>query len=99
MRYSAKGGPIRHTELKDGIYEGTVTEGPVKVIAEITIANHRITDINLIRHRTWKDKPAQEIIPKRIIKAQSTDVDGLSGATMSSVAIMDTVEDAVDRAR
>lgn len=82
---NAKGGPIRHTDLKDGIYEGTATEGPVKVITEVTIANHRITDLNLIKHRTWKGKPAQEIIPERIIKAQSTDVDGVLGATMSRI--------------
>ena len=42
------GGPISRNSLKDGIYDGEATEGPVKVLAEVTIENQRITDIDLI---------------------------------------------------
>jgi fumarate reductase flavoprotein subunit len=39
------------------------------------------------------------IIPNRIIEKQSTKVDSVSGATLSSVAIMNAVEDAVKKAQ
>jgi uncharacterized protein with FMN-binding domain len=42
--------------------------------------------------------PAEEIIPARIIEKQSTNVDAVSGATMSSDAIMNAVQLAIERA-
>ncbi len=93
------GGPISHSDLKSGTYEGTAKNGPVKVKAMVTISDQEIIDIDLIEHRTWKGGAAEGVIPVRIIEAQSTKVDAVSGATMSSVAIMNAVEDAVQKAR
>ena len=93
------GGPISHANLKDGTYEGSAGNGPVRVKAMITISNQKITGIELIEHRAWKGGAAEGIIPYRIIETQSTKVDAVSGATMSSVAIMNAVEDAVQKAR
>ena len=93
------GGPIPHGDLKDGTYDGSARNGPVKVKVEITIADQQITDIDLIEHRTWKGGIAEGTIPNRIIAAQSTKVDAVSGATMSSVAIMNAVEDAIQKAQ
>ena len=93
------GGPIPHANLKDGIYYGTAANGPVKVKAKVTINDQKIAAIDLIEHRTWKGGAAEGIIPNRIIDEQTTRVDAVSGATMSSVAIMNAVEDAVQKAR
>ena len=93
------GGPIPAASLKDGIYDGQAKDGPVKVIAKVTIQNHRITNIKLIDHRTWKGKKAENVIPGRIIDEQSTSVDAVSGATVSSRAIMNAVEAAVQKAK
>ncbi len=93
------GGPLSHSDLKNGSYEGTARNGPVKVKAMVTISDQEITDIDLTEHRTWKGGDAEGVIPDRIIEAQSTSVDAVSGATMSSVAIMNAVEDAVQKAR
>jgi uncharacterized protein with FMN-binding domain len=82
------GGPIPVNSLKDGTYIGQAKDGPVKVIAEVTIQNQRVKNINLIEHRTWKGKRAENTIPGRIIDEQSTRVDAVSGATLSSRAIM-----------
>jgi uncharacterized protein with FMN-binding domain len=40
--------------------------------------------------------PAEEVIPAKIIEKQSTNVDVVSGATMSSTAIMDAVQLAIE---
>ena len=63
-----------------------------------TIENQRITKINLLKHRNWKGKDGEQVIV-RIIENQSTRVDAVSGASMSSVAIMNAVENAVQKAK
>ena len=93
------GGPIIENSLKDGIYDGKAKVGPVKVLARVTIQNQRITNISLLEHRTWKGRAAENIIPFRIIDEQSTNVDAVSGATVSSTAIMNAVDDAIQMAK
>ena len=84
--------------ISDGIYEGSYRSGPVKVVASVNIKNGRIIKIKLLKHTTWKGKPAETIIPNRIIQKQSTRVDAVSGATISSRVIMNAVQDAINKA-
>jgi uncharacterized protein with FMN-binding domain len=56
-----------------------------------------ITDIKLVMHRNWRGEPAEAVI-ERIVEEQSTDVDVVTGATMSSRVIMNAVEDALKKA-
>ena len=93
------GGPILKNSLKDGTYDGKAKVGPVKVLARVTIQNQRVTNVGLLEHRNWKGKAAENIIPHRIIDEQSTKVDAVSGATVSSTAIMNAVEDAIQMAK
>lgn len=93
------GGPITENSLIDGTYEGMAKKGPVKVLAKVTIDHQRIANIELVEHRNWRGGAAETIIPDRIIDAQSTRVDVVSGATLSSAVIMNAVEDAVRKAR
>ena len=93
------GGPILKNSLTDGVYKGKAKDGPVRVLVEVTIQNKHITNINLLEHRTWKGRPAEHIIPVRIIDEQSTKVDAVSGATVSSRAIMNAVENAIQKAQ
>lgn len=93
------GGPIVPRGLMDGVYDGQAKNGPVKVKASVKIQAQRIAEITLTEHRNWRGGPAEEVIPARIIDAQSTKVDAVSGATASSIAIMNAVEDAVHKAR
>ncbi len=92
------GGPIPEGGLRDGTYEGSASVGPVKVVAKVTIDGHRIAQVELLEHRTWKGGAAEGIIPGRIVEAQSTQVDAVSGATMISRAIMNAVEVAIRKA-
>jgi uncharacterized protein with FMN-binding domain len=92
------GGPLPKNNLADGTYQGEAKNGPVSVLAEVTIKNQRIVKIDLLKHRNWKGKPAEQILA-RMIEEQSTSVDAVSGATTSSVTIMNAVEDAVRKAQ
>lgn len=92
------GGPIPTTALKDGVYEGSASSFPVKVKVDVTVKDNRIAAIDLVKHRNGRGESAETLIPERIIAAQSTKVDVVSGATYSSNAIMNAVEDALRKA-
>ena len=93
------GGQIPPDGLMDGVYEGKATNWPVKVLARVKIQSRHITSIEIVEHRNGKGSPAEDMIPDRIIKEQSTRVDAVSGATISSKTIMNAVENAIQKAK
>jgi len=93
------GGPVPGEGLKDGVYGGEAKSGPVWVMVEVRVQDRRISGVRVLEHRHWRGEAAEKVIPARIIEEQSTCVDAVSGATTSSIAIMNAVEDAVKKAR
>jgi uncharacterized protein with FMN-binding domain len=93
-----KRGPFNSDFVTDGVYEGSATIWPVKAVVKVAVENRRIARIDILEHRTMLGGPAEEVIPAKIIEKQSTDVDVVSGATMSSDAIMDAVQLAIEGA-
>jgi uncharacterized protein with FMN-binding domain len=90
------GQPITR-QLKDGVYEGNYTGGPNKAFVKVTIENNKIIEIQILEHWALKGKKADLIIPGRILENQRTDVDVVSGATNSSIVIMNAVQRAVEK--
>lgn len=81
----------------DGTYTGE-GEGFGGIIgAEVKVSGGKIVSVNLLEHSESKEisDPAIEEIPKAIVKAQSPDVDIVSGATFTSRGIMEAVADAL----
>ena len=91
-------GDITSISLTDGVYKGSYSKGPNKAVVLVTIENNRIKDIFLKKHRAWKGKEAGPVVIQRIIENQSTRVDAVSGATNSSMVIMNAVQMAVEKA-
>ncbi|MGI6174192.1 MAG: FMN-binding protein [Christensenellales bacterium] len=85
------------SKIEDGTYPGSYAIFPVKVSVETTILQGKITRIDLLEHFNGKGATA-EIIVDHIIDKQSLQVDGVSGATVSSVAIKKAVEDSLNGA-
>lgn len=84
---------------KDGIYYGTGTGfgGPLKV--KVEISDGKITSIQIVENsdgRSYISKASALI--SSIISKQSTNVDTVSGATYSSVGIIQAVRDALSHA-
>lgn len=74
-------------------------EGAIEV--EVTVdENGAVTDIKVTKNGDTPgiSDPAVETMPGRILAAQSANVDGVSGATMTSDAIKEAVLDAVTKA-
>ncbi|MGE5578451.1 MAG: FMN-binding protein [Bacillota bacterium] len=80
--------------VEDGTYSGHYDTGPVIVDVDVTVKNHVITSVNLVRHRNGQGAAGEGVIGK-VLAAQSIKVDAVSGATMSSYAILLAIEDAL----
>lgn len=92
------GGPVNQERLVDGSYEGSYERGPNKAVVKVAIKNNEIVSIQILKHRAWKGKKAESVIPGIIIEKQSTEVDAVSGATNSSRVIMNAVQRAIEKA-
>jgi NosR/NirI family transcriptional regulator, nitrous oxide reductase regulator len=84
----------------DGMYEGQGTGKNPGIKVSVTIKDDKITDITVIScndNSEYFDEAAA-VIPKSIIEAQATNVDTVSGSTLSSEGIIKAVEDALSKA-
>ena len=80
--------------VADGTYEGSAETPLVKVTVAVTVENHTLKDIQLLRHENGKGAPAEAMLPEMLSK-NTSEVDTVSGATMSSKAIRAAVRDAL----
>jgi len=97
---SVLGGPVEPGKVADGRYEGDYRAFPDHVWVEVEIADGRIADCAVTKTRgVFRETGAETEIPKRIVAAQSTDVDAVSGATQLSHAIMNAAETAIVQAK
>lgn len=69
--------------------------GTLKV--EVTVEGDKIKNVEVTEHKETPDisDPALNEIPGKIVEANSTDVDDISGATITSQAIRNAVDDAL----
>ncbi len=81
--------------VADGTYSGSSGAFPVTAEVRVTVSDHAITDIVLVSHSHGPDHGA-DAITGEVIKAQSLNVDAVSGATTSSKVILLAIEDALN---
>ena len=90
----------RSDALVDGEYEGRYRSFPNSAHVAVRLVDGRIAAVELLHHgASWVGARAAEPITERIVAEQSAQVDAVSGATNSSVVIMNAVQDALDKAR
>lgn len=86
---------------KDGTYTGTARGYKPGLTVSVTVSNGKVSDIEITSHNESKgfyEEPF-EVVPQEIIDSQSTKVDAVSGATRSSVGIMNAVANALQGAK
>lgn len=87
--------------LKDGSYVGSDKNVLGEVTLRVTLKDSKIQDIEILKNTFAHCKPistAFEIVPQRVISAQSLDVDAVTGATVSSTSIKRAVLNALRKA-
>ena len=86
--------PVSLETVSDGTYTGETHAGIIQVQVEVEVEDHRIKDIRLLKHRNGQGTAAEELL-NEIISEQRVDLDTVSGATYSSLAIENAVIDAL----
>ena len=82
--------------VSDGVYEGTAETPLVKVAVEVTVQNHTLREIRLLRHENGQGAPAEAMLVD-MLSRNTSEVDGVAGATLSSKAIRAAVREALAR--
>ena len=86
---------------KDGSYEGTATGFGGDITVKVTVDGGKITAVDIVSAEKEDGAyltMAEDIIPK-IIDAQTSEVDTISGATFSSTGIKNATAQALDSAQ
>lgn len=94
----ARWGALSTDQVQDGVYLARAKRGPVEAVVQVQIKRHRLNKIRVIKLRCAVCSGAEVTIPRRILDRQSTRVDAVTGATISSLTIMEAVQHAVDQA-
>ena len=82
-------------QIPDGTYLGQYSGYRFTNIAEITIVNHKITKIDIVK--TQREDLSLELVDA-VIAAQSPVIDTISGATLDQKAFLKAVEIALSQA-
>jgi len=83
------------TKVADGTYTGYYSAFPVTVKLTVTVKDHVITEITILKHDNGQGKPAEAILDE-VIAHQSLEVDVIAGATYSSKVILKALQDALN---
>jgi uncharacterized protein with FMN-binding domain len=93
------GGSVKAGAIEDGSYIGYYKSPPNSAKVDVLVEKGRIAHVTLLWHgASWVGSKAEDVIPRRIVDEQSTDVDVVVGATNSSRVIMNAVQNALDKA-
>ncbi|AXY24989.1 flavocytochrome c [Suicoccus acidiformans] len=86
---------------KDGIYEGEADGHNGPLIVEVEVRNGMINSVSIIEHSETEGiaGSALEVIPEFIIQANGVEVDTVSGASVTSEAILKAVAQALSLAQ
>jgi len=84
-------------KVQDGVYKGSCSVIPVTADVQVTVEDHKIIDIKIIKHVNGQGAKA-EILANKVVQSQSLNVDVISGATISSKVIIKAIENALNNA-
>lgn len=83
--------------LEDGVYEGKFHYGRWDNELSITVKDHKITNINIIKDVMFAKPEVSKELFHRVIEMQNTTVDAVSQATATSKAYLKSIEQALSK--
>ena len=90
---------VDFSRLPDGTYQGTFNGGRFSNTVEVTVTDHKVTAIKVVKDVTFKNPARRRQIIDSVIKAQSLKVDTITGATATSKAYLKAIENALSGAK
>ncbi|NBD25004.1 FMN-binding protein [Paenibacillus glycinis] len=95
---AASSEPSINNTYKDGIYSGTGMNRRGSIQVTITIEQDRIMDVEISDFAMHYSESDIVGLPDEVTQSQSATVDNVSGATYSTAAFEDAVQDALAQA-
>jgi uncharacterized protein with FMN-binding domain len=86
---------IDFSKIPDGIYSGSYNKGRFGYRVEVDVRDGRILNINVINKPKVSLVDIPEKIINRVIEKQSLNIDTITGATVTSKAILKAIENAL----
>ncbi|MEN6339630.1 MAG: FMN-binding protein [Clostridiaceae bacterium] len=86
------------SQIEDGSYEGTFDCYRFTNQVIVTVQNHQILDIAVVKTQNGRESINLELI-ERVLEAQSPALDAISGATADKNAFLKAVENALLKAQ
>jgi uncharacterized protein with FMN-binding domain len=89
---------VDFSKLKDGTYRGTYEGGMYKwreSEVRVTVSSGKVTTIELVKNKEKQPPQFTDKLFNRVREAQSLHVDAISGATLTSKAYLQAVENAL----
>lgn len=84
------------SKISDGIYHGKYDGGRWSNEVKVTVKDHKIDKIELVKDVKFKKSEVTEEILKKVIEKQNSNVDVVSGATVTSKAYLKSIENALN---
>jgi uncharacterized protein with FMN-binding domain len=92
--------PINEVDLSNiqgGSYKGDFSYGGFTYEVEVTVKEHRIENIAILKNRDSKHAKKAEGVVEKVLNAQSLEVDAVTGATTTSKALLKAIENALKK--
>jgi uncharacterized protein with FMN-binding domain len=87
------------SQYKNGTFEGSGSNRRGSIGVKVTITNDKITDVDISHFAMHYSKNDVVGLPQEVVQKQSAQVRNVSGATYSTQAFQDAIEDALTQAR
>jgi len=81
-------------KIEDGVYFGSHSTFPVSADVRVSVKDHMIAGIEIVKHTNGQGAAA-EAIPGKVLESQTLQVDCVSGATYSSKVLLKAIENAL----
>ncbi|MDO5649850.1 MAG: FMN-binding protein [Gallicola sp.] len=94
-------GNQQKSTLKDGEYTGTAAGYGGDIEVKVTVGEGKLSNVEVLTHSETagiSDEAISEI-PKQIVEAQNTEVEAISGSTVTSDGIKAAATDAMNQAK
>lgn len=88
---------VNLTSLNDGIYNGKYNAGRWSNEMNITIKDHKIIKIEVIKDVSFSLPEVTQAIISKVLEKQNTNVDIISGSTVTSKAYLKAIENALNK--
>jgi uncharacterized protein with FMN-binding domain len=93
------GMPLNMSKLKSGTYGGTERGYVGDITIELDVKSGKIRRFQVVSHKESRPLKSLDVVPHEIMERQSPSVDAVTGATITSCAVMSATFKALEKAK